>query len=91
MMFSSKLRAGARWCFSACAALIDVISANFKPTIPNNGCRLEDLQTHMHNLANPPENETPACYVVLRPRKLTPMLIDMMHPLAVLMMEQNAA
>ena len=91
MMFSSTMRAGARSYSAACAALISVISANFKPKISNNGRRLDDLKTHMDKLAKTPEGKAPAYYVVLRPKKLTPMQIDMMHPLAVLMMEQNAA
>jgi hypothetical protein len=45
----------------------------------------------MDKLSKTPEGKAPAYYVVLRPKKLTPMQIDMMHPLAVLMMEQNAA
>jgi hypothetical protein len=51
--------------------------------------RLEDFQKYMHKFANPPAGKTPAYFVVLRPKTLSPKQIDIMHEVALIMMEQN--
>jgi hypothetical protein len=51
--------------------------------------RLEDFHSYMDKFANPPPGKTPAYYVVMRPKNLSPRQIDIMHQVALLMLEQN--
>ena len=43
----------------------------------------------MDRFVHAPSGKPPAYYVVLRPRDLSPKQIEIMYPVALLMMEQN--
>ncbi len=79
-LFSSTMRAGARWSFPH-------VSAEFiNQTLTS---RLENFQKYMDRFAHPPAGKPPAYYVVLRPKSLTPRQIDIMYSVVLLMLEQN--
>jgi hypothetical protein len=44
----------------------------------------------MDKFDNPPPGKAAAYYVVMRPKNITPMQIDVMYQIALLMLEQNA-